>query len=286
MKRLTILIVALLALGGCSAALSAPEAPPQSRRPMRIVSLDYCADQYVLKLVDRERILALSPDAASDFSYMREAAEGLPSVRPRAEDVLVLQPDLVVMSYGGGPNAQAFFERAGVPVVNIGWVNDLDAVMSNMERIANELGEGERGRQASAEMRARVERLSTSVRTQSDGPTAMYMTPAGVTTGPGTLVHEMLAAAGFQNFEQVPGWRSIPLETLAYSHPDVIAAAYFDSWAAHPDAWSPMKHPVARAQLSERQVVPLRGAWTTCHGWFLMDAIEALADAREDFSAQ
>ena len=80
---------------------------------MRIVSLDFCADQYVLKLADREQILAVSPDAVREFSYMRETAQGLPTVRSVAEDVLILKPDLVVRSYGGGPKAGDFFERAG-----------------------------------------------------------------------------------------------------------------------------------------------------------------------------
>ncbi|MCA8893462.1 MAG: ABC transporter substrate-binding protein, partial [Hyphomonas sp.] len=71
------------------------------------VSLDYCADQYVLKLADREQILAISPDGDKEFSYMHEAAEDVPTVRPVAEDVLVLKPDLVVRAYGGGPNAEA-----------------------------------------------------------------------------------------------------------------------------------------------------------------------------------
>jgi len=63
-------------------------------RPTRIVSLDFCADQYVLKLADRENILALSPEAVMAHSYMRTKAEGMPSVRPLAEDAIALQPDL------------------------------------------------------------------------------------------------------------------------------------------------------------------------------------------------
>ncbi len=90
--RLVLLLFAI-ALAGC--AKDPPNSPLAPARPMRIVSLDYCADQYVLKLVEPQRILALSPDAEKSFSYMREAARALPKVRPRAEDVLVLKPDLV-----------------------------------------------------------------------------------------------------------------------------------------------------------------------------------------------
>lgn len=103
------------------------------------------------------------------------------------------------------------------------------------------------------------------------------MTPAGVTSGPGTLIHEMLLAAGLHNFETRPGWHPLPLERLAYEQPDIVAAAFFDERTDHPALWSAMKHPVARRQISDLPTVNLQGAWTSCGGWFLVDAIEALA---------
>ncbi|MYA36055.1 MAG: ABC transporter substrate-binding protein [Gammaproteobacteria bacterium] len=242
-------------------------------RPMRIVSLDYCADQYVLKLVEPERILALSRDAAREFSYLRDLAAGMPTVRPVAEDVLVLGPDLVVRSYGGGPNAAAFYARAGVAVLNVGNANTIDEVMSVMADVAAGLDEPERGQAVIEETRQRLASLPES------GPESrtLYMTPGGVTTGPGSLVHEMLIAAGLQNFQQTPGWRPIPLELLAFEAPELVAFATFGASAAHQDAWSAMRHPIARTQLADREVVPLQGAWTACGGWFLLDAVEALA---------
>ena len=240
---------------------------------MRVASLDVCADQYVLKLLERERILAVSPDATASFSYMRDAARGLRVVRPVAEDVLVLKPDLVVRAYGGGPNATAFFERAGVPVLTIGWATDIPGVFDIIESTAAGLAERERGARLVAEMRERLERLQSNAADRS----VLYMTPSGVTTGPDSLVHEMLVAARLENFQTQPGWQPIPLERLAYESPDLVAAAFFDTHTNHPNGWSPMRHPVARAELSDRPVVSLRGAWTACSGWFLMDAVEALA---------
>lgn len=278
MSRLTVLLF-LLAIG--LAACGAPPAPQDvdSSRPMRIVSLDYCADQYVLKLADPEQVLAISPDGTKDFSYMREEAAGVPTVRPVAEDVLILKPDLVVRAYGGGPNAEAFFERAGVPVLTVGWTSNVDSeevgsIPSLIQHMADGLGQGERGRRLVADFRERL----ADIDRRTDGETALYLTPAGVTTGPGSMVHEMLQEAGFENFQQQPGWRSMPLEKLAYERPDAIAAAFFDQLTNHPDSWSPMKHPVAERQMDELSVVPLKGAWTACGGWFILDAIEALAE--------
>lgn len=276
MLRLTV-FVALLAMAACSPS-GGGTAPPTDR-PMRIVSLDFCADQYVLKLADAEQILAVSPDAVKAFSYMRASAVGVPTVRPKAEDVLILKPDLVVRSYGGGPNAAAFFERAGIPVLQVSWATNIDgeeigSIPPLTQHVADGLGQTERGRALVRSFRNRLK----AVRARDSDDTALYMTPAGVTTGAGSLVHEMLIAAGLQNFQDGRGWRSLPLERLVYEQPDMVVAAYFDSRTNHPNAWSAAQHPVARQQLASPDTVALQGAWLACGGWYLMEALEALSE--------
>ena len=265
--------VMAMVLTGCAPQPSA--APIAPERPMRIVSLDYCADQYLLKLVDRDRIAAVSPDADRDFSYMRAAAVGVPSVRPRAEDVLVLKPDLVIRSYGGGPDAAAMFARAGVPVLQIGYANDLAAVRQVLIDTARGLGEPANGEALAVEMDRRLAALPAPSRARS---TALYVTPGGVTSGSGGLVDKMMRVAGYDNFEAEPGWRSLPLERLAHEGPDLIASASF--WNAPPDRWSAARHPIVARAMRDTPVVPIEGAWTACGGWFLVDAVEALAKAR------
>lgn len=241
----------------------------------RIVSLDYCADQFVLKFAPRDNILAVSPDAAKEFSYMRDAADGLSMVQPRAEDVILLEPDLVVRSYGGGANSSAYFEQLGIPVLNVGWAGDIEGVLANVERMASSLGDEQHGRETVANVRQRLKALSVS--NGAGVREALYMTPSGATTGSGSLVHELLDAAGLSNFQTKPGWRTLPLERLAYEQPAVVAAAFFNMRSRHPSAWSASRHPVAQSLLSESDVVYLQGAWMTCGGWYLVEAVEALA---------
>lgn len=271
MNKLTALF-GVLVLTGCD-PVKIPSDIKNDRQPMRIVSLDYCSDQYVLKLLDRERILAVSPDAVKDFSYMRQTAKGIPSVRSTAENVLILQPDLIIRSYGGGPNAEAFFESAGVPVITLGWASDINGIMRVMRETSLALGEAERGEAVIADMTSRIAALNVSEKSRD----ALYMTPTGVTTGEGSLIHEMMITAGLRNFQKKPGWHPLPLERLAYEKPDMIAAAFFDSNVNKVDAWGSANHPVAHRQMKNLPTVSLQGAWTSCGGWFLMDAIETLA---------
>jgi len=268
-KRSAALAV-LLGLAACGAEQQV-RAPS---RPMRVVSLDYCADQYVLELLPRERILAVSPDATKPESYKRASAAGVRQVAARAEDVLVLRPDLVVRSYGGGPDAARFFAEADVPVLQIGYAGDLSGVRRTLLEVASGLGERRRGEAMVEEMDRRLAQLPGR-RLNAE---ALYMTEAGVTAGPDTLVNELMKAAGFVNFQRQAGWQPLPLERLAYERPDLVAAASFGRGAQ--DGWTAARHPVAQAQLRERPVVRLQGAWVACGGWFVLNAVEAMAGAR------
>lgn len=259
-------------LGACAPVAT----PPVTGPARRIVSLDYCADQYALKLVPRDRIAALSPDATAEFSYMRRAAVGIPQVRPTAEDVLLMKPDLVIRSYGGGPEAAALFARAGIRVVQLGYAEDLPGVRRVLADAARDLDMAERGRRALADFDKRLSRM----RHRPSGRTALYVTPGGVTSGPGTLVDALLRAGGLENFQRSPGWGPLPLERLAYARPDVVAAAFFDTRWKRPDPWSASGHPVLARAIRGRPTAELPGAWTACGGWFVLDAVERLAAVR------
>ncbi len=273
-------LLTLLGVGWANVARAEPAPAPQA-----VVSLDYCADQYVLRLVDRARIRAVSPDAGADYSYMRDAARGLPHVRPTAEEVLALAPDLVVRSYGGGPRVAAFLERVGVPVLQVGYASDLAQAQEVVVEMARGLGNEPEGAVIAAEMEARLAAVARATATSGAGSSAgaaLYVTPGGVTAGRGTMINALFEAAGLTSFEEGRGWRPIPLEPLAYETPDRVARARFG--AADPvNAWSSARHPVLRARTRGVPETIVEGAWTACAGWYLVDAVEALAaPARRD----
>ena len=243
--------------------------------PQRIVSLDYCSDQYVLKFVDRDQIVGLSPDATRSFSYLRDLAQGVATVKPTAEDVLLLQPDLVVRTYGGDTRLLGFLKRLDVPVLQIGYAETLVDMKDISSRVAEALGEADRGRLLVAEIDERLDRIES----RDLGKSVLYMTASGYTTGPATPIHQLIQAAGLENFERRPGWHPLPLERLAYERPDLLAVAFSDHSHSQTNLWSTMRHPLIRERLENTPSVEIPGAWTSCPAWFLLDAIEALAGA-------
>ena len=97
--RLAARYLAASAVGLCAAislpALAGPDRPS-------LVSLDYCADQFVLALADHDQIIGLSPDADAAHSFLREKAKGLPKTSASTEEVLQQKPDLVLRTWRGG----------------------------------------------------------------------------------------------------------------------------------------------------------------------------------------
>lgn len=266
--------------GSASGPMPRP-VPRHVSRPVRIVSLDFCSDQYVLKLANRGDILALSMDATSDFSYMRKEAKGMPTVRATAEDVLALDPDLIVRAYGGGPNAEVFFERAGVKVHQIASSNDLDDLREAVADAAIALGQTARGDGVIADFDQRLAAIKPAT-----GVTALYMTPSGTTTGPGSMVDRMMTLAGLTNFETQKGWNPLPLEALAIKKPDMAVTAFFQDNSIKRSTWSSARHPMAINIMRQLPVAALDGSTISCGGWFVMDAVEELAEKGRLVQAQ
>ncbi|WP_284361688.1 ABC transporter substrate-binding protein [Candidatus Phycosocius spiralis] len=285
MLRFSLTLIVLLAAAGCTAPppkklelVSGMKASQGNlKRPQRIVSLDYCADQFVLKLAKRSNILALSPDATRAFSYMRNQAIGLPKVRARAEDVLGLRPDLIVRSYGGGHQAQAFFEQVGVKVHQIDYASDIVGITTTIKEVAQALGEEEAGDALTATFKARLAALKPA-----PSVSALYITPGGITTGPGSMIDKLITQAGLTNFQTEKGWHPLPLERLVTQSPQLALTAQFGAQSSYQDYWSSARHPIMRDMMTRVPVVRLDGSTLSCGGWFVLDAMETMAKAGHD----
>ena len=256
---------------------------PRNNTAARVVSLDVCADQYALELLPAAHIAALSPDAVSDFSYHQDKARTHKTVRPRAEDILALKPDIVLRAHGGGPNAARLFEAAGIDVVNIGWVNTLEgdaqgSVIDTLRTVAQDLNQAPVGERLITQYEQRLTALKDSRTTASQ--TALYVTPYGATTGTDSLIHDLIELGGYENYQKGRGWASLPLERLTQDEPDIILTSFFDSHDSVSAHWSPSRHPIIRRMMDERPSVDLKGAWTSCNAWFVLDVAEAIQSAR------
>ena len=238
--------------------------------PQRIVSLDYCSDQYVLEFADRAQILALSPDATRRFSALREQAEGLPSLPPRLEPILLANPDLVVLTYGGGPNLARRLEALGIETLRLPYASDILGIEQAAQVALEAFGK-------SAKARTYHLTSGTEPPKKDSDTSAIYITPSGVTAGAGTLVDNLFRAGGLRNIETRPGWHPIPLERLVQTPPEMFVTAFFhEEGAALYPYWSPARHPALARLLSDQPVIALDQAELACAAPATLNALRAI----------
>ncbi len=241
----------------------------------RVMSVDSCADQFVIALSPRDAIVGVSARADDPDSYMREQARGLPQRRATAETVLALRPDVVVRYWGGDARLSEALTRRGVAVVRIEDARDFDQVRANVRAVAGALDQRAKGEALIAGMDARLARSKGAW----DGKPAMYLTPTGYSSGGGTLIDAMLRAAGLTNLVSGPAWEPIPLEAIVRGPPSAFVLGFFSRLSGLTTRWGPGRHTVLQKRLPGRTIASLPGAQIGCPAWFVGEGVETLARA-------
>ena len=258
-------------------ALAFALALPASAEPRRIVSLDYCADQFVLALADRDQIAALSRGSQRDDSYFRDRAAGIRQTRGSLEEVLALRPDLVIRNWGGPWDAEQVYARFDVPVLQVGDTPNFASARVDLLDAAQTLGHPERGAELARDLDLRLARLEAAPR--ASRPAVMYLSGGGAVAGNGTMMDAVIRAAGGENIRTEASWTVLPLERLIETPPALIALGFFDSGRDRVNAWSPSRHPALRRALAQTRTVRLAPATISCEAWYAIDAAEQIATA-------
>jgi iron complex transport system substrate-binding protein len=139
-RRLILIAVALLS---ALAHLGATDAPG---KPKRIVSLNMCVDELVLRLAEPQNVASvtwLSRDPKN--SNVADLGAGIPVNHGLAEEIIPLKPDLVIAGIYTARTAVAMLKRVGIPVLEVGIPKSLDDVRAQIREIAALIGEQDRG---------------------------------------------------------------------------------------------------------------------------------------------
>ena len=265
--------ISRLAAAGLALISSVAAAPSGAveTRPLRVMSLDQCGDQYALALAPRAD-LAVSPRADDPDSWMRRAAAGRRRARPTLEAAIAFQPDVVVRYWGGDARLLARLAAGGTRVVTLEDATDFEGVRANIRAAADAFGDPARGEALITRMDARLAEAAPARRVSR--PSALYLTAGGFTAGRGTLVDAILGAAGLINAAVTPGFAPVSVERIALVPPTRFVLGFFDQ--PRGDWRGPGRHPVVRAAARDRVVARLPAASLTCPAWFAADAVALL----------
>ena len=252
-------LVALPALAGLLWAAS--PAPPAKAPaiPQRIVSINLCADQLVLALADKRQIAGLTKNA-TDTTMSGEAAKarGIPLLSNSAEQILAIEPDLIV----GMPASRSAAIRAlpehTYPLLDLATANTLDEIYASVRQTAVAVGHPERG----TALIARMESELAGLPKPGKGRTAAYYQRRGYMTGTGTLIDELMTRAGLVNLAGKlgkPPLSQLSLEEMVAAEPDFLIVESATDKVN--DQGSEMLHHPA---LKDIPRISVPQAWTVC----------------------
>lgn len=218
-------------------ALTACGAPPPEGRggDPTIVSLNPCTDAVLAEVADPAQILAVSHYSHDPRASSMPLAEAR---RFRAsggtvEEVLALDPDVVVAGSFLPPATAQAFERLGVRVETFGIVPDLAENAAQVRRLATLVGHPERGEA----LLARIDAALAAARHEGEPVTALLWQQGGIVPGEDTLIVHLMAHAGFASHSAARGLGQgayLPLEQVLADPPEVVLAAGGERMLTHP----------------------------------------------------
>jgi iron complex transport system substrate-binding protein len=193
----------------------------------RIASTSGVSDSVLLALAEPERIVAFTRYSVESspiaYRYM-----GKPTIEDLAkiEDILSLQPDLVIVNNLGNEGRIERLREAGLTVFDLGEMRGLKTLLPNIVTIGALLGRPEAG----VQLAQRFERRMTSIAKdipEAERPLAIYASIYGDSmygASTGTSHHDVLIAAGLRDKAQAAyeDWPRYTPEMMLALDPDVI----------------------------------------------------------------
>ncbi len=269
---------AVLALSATLATLPAGHAAGTAEAPVRVVSMNLCADELVLRLADRDQVLAVTYLARDPRgSTVATAAAGIPVTRGLTEEVVALRPDLVIAGAFPTRATVGRLKRVGSPVLELGIPADLDGVRAQIRQVAGALGHPERGEALVADLDARLAAVTPATRPLR----ALVLRPNAFTVAPGGLGDALIRAAGLVNVAAEIGrdrFGQVPLEAAALANADLVVV---DEGAPGLPSLADtlLHHPIFRALAREGRTVSIPNRFWTCPGPQVAEVVARLAAA-------
>lgn len=245
-----------------------------------MVSMNLCTDQLAMLVAAPGQLLSVSYLASDPHSSaMAAEARGFDLNRGLAEEIYLMQPDLVVASRFSTPATLDMLRRLDIPVAVFDPAYGLDDVRARLLEMGDVLGQEITARDLITEFDARLSALQHRV---AQRPRAALYYANGYTSGNLSLAGQILRAAGFENAADDAGFSTggfLPLEVLALLEPDTLISG--QRYPGTSRSEQVLDHPVVQAlTLAHGPAFETDRDWV-CGTPFVLNAIEDLSDLRQ-----
>lgn len=237
------------------------------------MSVNLCADQLILALADRDQIAGLTRNALdAEMSGAADKARGLPILGTSAEQILAINPDLVIGMPAQRSAAMVALKDRNYRTLDLQTPETLDQIYDDIRQTAAAVGHPDRGEALIAAMRrdlARIPRLG-------GGKVAAYYQRRGYMTGTGTLIDDLMKRVGLENLATKlgkPVLSQVSLEEMVAARPDYLIVESATDRVT--DQGTEMLHHPALRDIPR---ISVPQAWTVCGSPDYVRAARAMAD--------
>lgn len=246
--------------------------------PSRVVSINLCTDELLLRIADPENIRAVTRYPKTPLSEsVVEKTPSIQTIRGFAEEVIALEPDLVLAGTFTHKETVALLQKMGIAVLLVQVPQNFDAIYENIERVAKALGVRERGTALVQDMQTKLEKIHQE--NPAEKPLVLMMQARGYVPGLNTFEDEIIQAAGGENLAAKLGMKSfsvLSLEELVLKKPDILIFPV-DSASKAALGVELLDHPAIKKALGKRPVHTLSPRLLNCGSPASVDAVEVLA---------
>jgi iron complex transport system substrate-binding protein len=194
---------------------------------MTIVSTTVSTDEMTVGLVDASRIVAMSrfsgdPDVSNVAATARRVNV---FVDRNAEQILRLEPDIVLSTRYSKTELKSLMRQAGIPYLELTEFRTLEDVEANIRALGEALGEASRAGSLIDEMKRKLRTAGAGTSAARRTWRALYLVPGELTAGTGTTMDELFRYAGLKNAAAAAGIRghnAISMEQVLRIDPDLI----------------------------------------------------------------
>lgn len=253
--------------------------------PERVVSVNLCTDQLALALAAPGQLVSVSRLAHdSDSSAMAEAARAYPTNGSGAEEVYLLDPDLVLAGTFTAASTVQMLRDLGIRVEQFAPAQSLADIPDRIAQMGAALGREDAATRAIAEFNAALAELR---KPPARRPRAALYHVNSYTLGEHTLAGDILRAAGFDNIAAEAGLSrggTLPLEQLILLAPDVIVQGR--DYPGQARAEDVLTHPALRALAGTTVAGGLTDRDWICGTPQVLNAVRAMRDLRWSMEAR
>jgi iron complex transport system substrate-binding protein len=243
----------------------------------RIASLNLCIDQILLHWTPPQKIVSVTWLSGDRRYRSAPLPEHVYLNRGQAEELLRLQPDLVLAGQFGAGQAARRLKELGFNVVSIPEAYNLQQLLDQLNALEEALGKNV----ALEQQKQKLKNLLALEET-AGAVSALIFSANNITYGSGLLEHQLLTRAGFINLAAQWGIEQlgrISLEEVIALQPDLLI--FYGGEKDFAIAHLASRHPVLQSYFDRGRVYVLPAELGFCPALVAADVLQQLTEKRK-----